>query len=438
MNGFAGGVHPPESKRTAGQSIETAPLPGKVILPLSQHTGSPSKPLVKPKDTVKAGQKIAESSGFISSTLHASISGKITAIDHFISPSGLATEAIVIESDGADEKEAATPRDWRAIEPAEIARIVSESGIVGLGGAAFPTHVKLSPPKDKPIDTVILNGCECEPCLTCDHRVMLESPGGIVEGLAILMKALNVGRGIIAIEDNKPDAARAVAEAAAKSDAAGGIRVATVRTKYPQGAEKQLIKSAVNREVPSGGLPMHAGVSVQNVQTALAVREAVACGKPLYERVLTVTGNVAESRNLRVRLGTPVSEIVAHCGGLREKTAKVVSGGPMMGATLFSLDVPVTKGMSGIVALTESEARAFEPTPCIRCGRCISACPMALSPTVIARWVETKGAESGERVKGLHVMDCIECASCAYECPARIELVSWMKLGKIAARKVKP
>lgn len=432
---FKGGAHPPEHKDTSGLAIETVPLPKKVVLPLSQHIGKPAKAVVKARDPVKTGQRIAEADGAVSANIHASISGKILSIDSFAHPSGMNLEAITIESDGLDERAENIGADIGSLDAAGILERIRQAGIVGMGGAAFPTHVKLAPPKDKKIDTLILNGCECEPYLTCDHRVMLENTSEVVSGARLMLKALGVGSGIIAVEENKSDAAARI-EQELKGD--GSLRVMCLKTKYPQGAEKQLIKSCVGREVSSGKLPMDVGCVVQNVQTAKAVHDAVVLGRPLYERVLTVTGAIHSPKNLRGRTGTLVSEIVALCGGLRDDVKKVINGGPMMGTSLFTLDVPIVKGMSGIVALTAAEVKANEPTPCIRCGKCIEVCAMGLPSTTITRYVESRGAAAAGELLECNVTDCIECGTCAYVCPARIPLLQNLRVAKQIVRPKKP
>lgn len=427
MKTFRQGLHLVEKKELSeDKKIKKISSPPRVILPLSQHTGAPCKPLVKVGDLVEEGQKIADADSFISSPIHASISGKVSSIEKLPHPVGGEGEAIIIEGNGNGRKV------WekgevssRSLEAKEIRKIIREAGIVGLGGAAFPTHVKLSPPENKPIDTIILNGCECEPYLTGDHRLMLERADDCLYGLRLIIKVTGATRGYVGIESNKGDAIALMRE---KLKAKGNIQVVSLKTKYPQGGEKMLIKAILNREVPSGGLPLDVGVVVSNVGTAVAIAEAIKWGKPLLERVVTITGSgVSQPANLWVPLGTPFSCVVEECGGLKENASKVIMGGPMMGLSQYTLDVPVIKGTSGILVLTESEAVARKEEPCIKCARCIDHCPMGLLPTILARLV---GAERWDSLKDYGVMDCIECGCCAYVCPSKIPLVHLMKLGK--------
>lgn len=427
MKTFRQGLHLVEKKELSeDKKIKKISSPPRVILPLSQHTGAPGIPLVKVGDLVEEGQKIADADSFISSPIHASISGKVSSIEKLPHPVGGEGEAIIIEGNGNGRKV------WEkgevssgSLEAKEIRKIIREAGIVGLGGAAFPTHVKLSPPENKPIDTIILNGCECEPYLTGDHRLMLERADDCLYGLRLIIKVTGATRGYVGIESNKGDAIALMRE---KLKAKGNIQVVPLKTKYPQGGEKMLIKAILNREVPSGGLPLDVGVVVSNVGTALAIAEAIKWGKPLLERVVTITGSgVSQPANLWVPLGTPFSCVVEECGGLKENASKVIMGGPMMGLSQYTLDVPVIKGTSGILVLTESEAVAREEEPCIKCARCIDHCPMGLVPTILARLVE---AERWDSLKDYGVMDCIECGCCAYVCPSKIPLVHLMKLGK--------
>ncbi|OGW73897.1 MAG: electron transporter RnfC, partial [Nitrospirae bacterium RIFCSPHIGHO2_02_FULL_40_19] len=343
---FERGIHPEYQKEiTSNKPITSAQLPSRVVIPLSQHTGAPAKPEVNIGDEVKRGQLIGSPAGFVSAPVHASISGKVTAIAEFLHPSGRMISSVVIESDGKDEGISFKEHvDYMSLDVEEIKTIIKNAGIVGLGGAAFPTNVKLSPPKEKPIDMVILNGAECEPYLTADHRLMVEHPREIVEGLKIIMKTLGVNKGYIGIEENKPDALEKMREVVSKES---NIEIRSLEVKYPQGAEKMLIKAIKGREVPSRGLPMDVGVVVQNVGTALAIYEAVKYGKPLIERVVTVTGKgIKEPKNLMVRIGTLISDVVGQCGGFVDGAVKVIVGGPMMGFAQWSLDVPVVKGTS--------------------------------------------------------------------------------------------
>ncbi len=425
---FSGGIHPAENKElTSRKPTVTAATPARAIIPVSQHIGAPSKPLVTIGQEVKKGEKIGESAGFVSVPVHASISGKVSAIGAFPHPFGTNIQSIVIESDGKDEWVPGLVErpDYGKLSAEELKTIVQEAGIVGLGGATFPTHVKLSPPKEKPVDVVILNGAECEPYLTSDHRLMLERPIDIVEGMKILMKVLGVKKGYIGIESNKPDAIEVMKKAAAGSPE---IVVWPMKVKYPQGAEKMLIKATVNRTVPAGGLPMDVGVVVQNVGTAAAIYGAVRHGRPLVERYVTVTGRgVREPKNFLARIGTPFSQLIEEAGGLTEGAAKVISGGPMMGVSQFTLDVPVIKGTSGILVLPKTEVSVRSYGPCIRCARCVDACPMKLQPSMIGLFIE-KGHY--EDAKDYNLMDCFECGSCTFVCPSNRPMVQWVKKAK--------
>jgi electron transport complex protein RnfC len=432
---FAGGVHPHESKEaTASKPISKISSPELVIIPLSQHTGAPSKPLVKPGDEVRMGAKIAEADGFISVPVHASVSGKIKAIGDYPHPLGQRLPAIAIENDGHDEwVDLARWQDLTMSEPQRIREAVKEAGIVGLGGAAFPTHVKLSPPEGKDIDTVILNGAECEPYLTADHRLMLEHAEAIVSGFKVIMRVVGAERGIIGIERNKADAIEVMRETVGGEKT---LEVADLKVKYPQGAEKQLIKAIVGREVPCGGLPMDVGCLVQNVGTSLAIHDAIAKGKPLISRVLTLSGRAAKNPgNFEVRIGTPFGHVISEAGGAAGECGKIVMGGPMMGIAQHTYEVPVIKGTSGIVLLAEDEVRFEEAGPCLRCGRCVDHCPMHLVPNEIARFVEKGRLDVAEQYG---VFDCMECGVCAFVCPSKISHVHLMKYGKaeiLAVRK---
>ncbi len=428
--GFAGGVHPPELKtRTEHKAIEHFPLPGSVIVPLQQHIGAPSEVLVNEGDTVKTCDPVSKPKGFVSVPSHASISGTVKSVTSFPHPLGQTVPSVMIEGDGGDSWNDGVKEDagYENLSADEMRSRIAEAGLVGLGGAAFPTHVKLSPPSEKKMDTALLNGAECEPFLTADHRLMLEHPDEILAGFGIIMKILGVKRGVIGIENNKPDAIDVMRK---KASAVPGIEVIAFKVKYPQGAEKQLIYAATGRAVPPGKLPMDVGCLVSNVGTAKAVYEAVAHRKPLIERIVTVTGAVREPKNLRVRIGTSVRDIIDFCGGFRGEPGKVLVGGPMMGIAQYTLDVPVVKGTSGIVVLPQGEVGIQEPDPCIKCGSCVRVCPMNLMPYMLEALVLNRRWEDAA---GYNIKDCIECGSCSYICPAGRRLVQSIRYGKFRA-----
>ncbi len=437
---FRGGVHPPHSKgRTESQPIEALPLPDKVILPVSQHIGAPAKVAVSKGDVVRRGDLVAENGGFVSASIHASISGTVTAVAENPHPLGKSVIAVEIENDGNDTVTDALPamKNWREAAPSEVVRSIASAGIVGMGGASFPTHVKLSPPPEKHIDTLIINGAECEPYLTADHRLMLERTAEVLTGTLILKKTLSASRVYFAIEDNKPDAVAAVSQLLSR-DEFKSITLAKLRTKYPQGGEKQLINAVTRRQVPSGGLPMDCGCVVQNIGTAYAVYQAITEGVPLYERVVTVTGPLVENpKNLLVRIGTPLRTVLEYCGADLSAAKKVVMGGPMMGLAQSELDAPVIKSTSGILVL-ENEVPAVRAHDCISCGNCVNVCPVRLVPSMLAKYIDKEQHESAEE---WNVLDCIECGSCSFVCPSKINLVHFMKLGKYhvtaARRKAK-
>lgn len=424
-----GGIHPPENKISEKQEIEVLAIPPKVFIPLSQHLGAPAKVQVAKGDTVKAGQLIAKGEAFISANIHSSVSGKVARIDAVTDASGYKRPAVIIDVEGDEwlesiDRSEAIVKDF-SLSQKEIITKINEMGIVGLGGATFPSHVKLMVPDGKKAEVLIINGVECEPYLTSDHRLMMEKGEQIMIGTKILMKGLGVTKAFIGIENNKPDAIQYLTELAARYE---GIEVQALRVKYPQGAEKQLIKALTGREVPSGKLPIEVGAVVNNAGTAFAVYEAIQKNKPLFERVVTLTGkSVKKPSNFLVRIGTPLSELVEAAGGLPEDTGKIIGGGPMMGKAISSLEVPVVKGTSGILIMPETESIRTESMNCIRCAKCITACPMGLEPWLIEKLVIV---EDFTRAEAERVMDCIECGSCQYTCPAGRPLLDYIRVGK--------
>jgi len=432
---FDRGIHPSYHKElTSDGRIERAALPKTVIIPLQQHAGAPCEPLVKKGDAVQEGQKIADVKAFVSAPIHASISGKVKDIDLADHPGGSRALAITIEGDGLmrDWAAEAVPVDIDSISADAVREAIREAGIVGMGGAAFPTSVKLSPPKGKTIDTVILNGCECEPFLTADHRIMIEEADRVVWGLRALMKAVSAPAGLIGIEENKPDAIDALGRAVGSSN---DIRLVILETKYPQGAEKMLIAAAMGRRVPTGKLPLDVGVIVNNVGTAVAIYEAIVLKKPLIERVVTISGNgVAEPKNLRVRIGATFEEVIGQCGGLKtsEGDMEVLNGGPMMGIAQSNLAVPVIKGTSGITVLTARQIKPREYGPCIKCASCVEVCPMGLMPFRLGDYGRLHRTDE---LKAWDVLACIECGCCSYICPAKRPLLQWIRVGKLKIRE---
>jgi len=425
---FPGGTHPEEHKSiTAGKPITEAKASDKVIVPLTQHTGSPAKPIVEKGDRVKIGTKIGELTGFISANVHSPVSGEIEKIDLYLHPGGGEVLSVFIANDGTDKWENSSDRDINSFSAKDIIDIVKEAGIVGLGGAAFPTYVKLSPSRGKSYQTLILNGSECEPYLTCDVRLMIEKPEEILLGGMLIARAIGVGRCVIAIEENKPDAIREMEKLVRNC----GFELAVLKTKYPEGAEKQLIWAITGREVPSEGLPIDVGVCVQNVGTAFAVYEAVRFGKPLIERVVTVTGAVKNPSNFKVRVGTSFKQLIDDAGGYLGEAGKLIAGGPMMGIAQYSDEVPIVKGTTGILIQKKEESIPPLQTPCIRCGRCVDVCPMRLLPTRILAFIEN---DDFSTAKELGVLDCMECGCCEYVCPARRPLVHNFKLAKVRLR----
>lgn len=430
-----GGVHPPENKLASGAAIKELPIPEEVKIPVVQHLGAPAKTLVARNDIVKAGQVIAESGGFVSSNIHSSVSGKVLKVDQLPDASGYKQSMVIIAVEGDEWVDSIDRSDSLITDISatkeEIIATTLKMGIVGLGGATFPTHVKLSIPRGKKAEVLILNGVECEPYLTSDHRLMLEKGEELMVGTKILMKALEVEKAFIGIENNKPDAIEHLAGLASKHK---GIEVVPLKVMYPQGGEKQLIKAVTGREVPSGGLPIDVGAVVHNVGTTYAVYEAVQKNKPLFERVVTVTGKyVKEPANYLVRIGTSINELLEASGGIPENTGKIINGGPMMGKALSSTDVPVTKGTSGIVLIPKEESKRKKIQNCIRCSKCITVCPMGLEPYLLMTLSELSRWDDVEVNKA---MDCIECGSCSYTCPASRPLLDYIRLGKSNVSKI--
>lgn len=429
---FRHGVHPPEMKDgTESRPIERVPFGREYVLPLSQHIGAPSKPVVKAGDRVVRGQVIAEPGGFVSTSLHAPVTGRVTAVEPRLHANGKMMPAIVIEADpySSQKLTPATPPRPEELDNAALVRQVQAAGLVGMGGAAFPSHVKLSLPENRRIEFIVINGCECEPYLTSDDRLMAERPGAVVRGTEIMLRNLGAKRAYIGIEANKPDAIKAL-----RAIVRDPIEVVVVQVKYPQGAEKMLIDAILKLQVPAGGLPLDIGILTNNVATTAAVADWFDRGQPLIERVVTVAGpGIPRPRNLLVPLGTPVSALVEYCGGLTPDTRQVIMGGPMMGMPQKSLDVPVMKGTSGILALNRVFQLSAQEYACIRCGRCLEACPMFLNPTRIAHLA--KFERSADELKGAHALDCFECASCSYVCPSNIPLVQWIRVGKATVRE---
>ena len=429
-----GGVHPPEHKLSSGHAIEELPLPDMVVIPVSQHLGAPAKVLVNRGDQVKIGQLLAQSEGFVSTNIHSSVSGKVLKVDKFMDSSGYRKMAVQIQVEGELWEENIDRTDDlvrnTVLKSEAIRKKILNAGIVGLGGATFPSHVKLMVPKGKTAECLIINGVECEPYLTADHALMLERTDEVFAGIQVLMKGLGVEKAIVGIENNKPDAIQKMKQIAQGSQ----VQVQGLKVKYPQGGEKQLVQALLKREVPSGGLPIDVGVVVFNVGTAFAAYKAVNKNWPLIDRVVTVTGKSLEKpSNFLVRIGTPVSYLVEKAGGLPGDTAKVINGGPMMGKALSTLDVPVVKGSSGILLISESEARRKEVQTCIRCTKCVTVCPMGLEPYLMMSLSEKA---LYERMESEKVMDCIECGSCSYTCPSSRPLLDYIRLGKAEVGKI--
>lgn len=428
-----GGVHPAENKLSAGSPIREAALPKQAVFSLFQHIGAPAKPVVQKGDVVKVGTLLAEAGGFVSAPVYSSVSGKVNKIDAVLDASGTRRMAVIVDVEG-DEWEDSIDRskdlvclsDRPELDSKTIVEKIKNAGIVGLGGATFPCHVKLTPPPGSKAECVIINAVECEPYLTADHRLMLEHPEEILVGVDLIMKAVNVTKGYIGIENNKSDAIKLMTE---KAKQYPNIEVVPLKVKYPQGGEKQLIDAVIGRQVPAPpAIPISVGAVVQNVGTAFAIYEAVMKNKPLIDRIITVTGkSVKNPSNLLARLGTPFQQLIDECGGLPEDTGKIIGGGPMMGKALLSLDVPMTKGSSGLLIMNEKEARRSEPQPCIRCAKCVSACPMGLEPYLLSK---LSAMEEWEAAEKNDIVSCIECGSCQFTCPSKRPLLDMMRVGK--------
>lgn len=424
-----GGIHPPENKLSVNQQIKKIAIPEQVSIPTSQHIGAPAVPCVSKGDQVKVGQLIAKSAGFISTNIHSSVSGTILKIDKVKDINGYSKEAIIIKVEGDEwlenidrSEELVTTFD---IGAQGISAKMLDAGIVGLGGATFPSHIKMTPPPGKIAQTLLINAVECEPYLTSDHQLMMEKGAEIIQGVRLLMTASQVKKAFIGIENNKADAIQHLSQLAKNYQE---IKVVPLKVQYPQGGEKQLIKAVLGREVPSGALPIEVGAVVQNVGTAFAVYEAIAKNKPLIERVVTVAGkSLPQSLNFIARVGTPITKLIEAVGGMPENTGKVISGGPMMGKACSNMDAPFVKGMSGLLMLAKEESFRKEMRPCIRCSKCVCACPMGLEPYLLITCGEKKLVERGHQER---VMDCIECGSCSYTCPSNRPLVDYIRLNK--------
>ena len=423
---------PDRKEATEHKAIRVLPAPPIVVIPMVQHIGAPCGSIVRVGDKVKVGQHLGDAKAFVCAPIHSSVSGEVIAVEERPLVTGAKAISVVIRNDGNDEMIEFEPGDLKKMSPDAIRQKVKAAGIVGMGGAGFPTHIKLNPPKA--VDTVLINGAECEPYLTCDHRLMVEQAEALVGGLLAIMKATGATRGVIGIEKNKPDAIATMQEAIKGQEQ---LSVVILTVKYPQGAEKQLMKAILGKEVPSGCLPADVGCVVQNVHTAIAVHEAVTQGKPLYERVVTVSGGaVVDPRNVLVRIGTPIQTVLDFCGGLLGEPAALISGGPMTGPPVIDRLGPVVKSLSGIVALNQEEAGFDVNLPCIRCSRCLKACPMGLTPNFLGEYSKK---EMYDEAKELRAQDCIECGLCSFVCPSKRALVTWIKKGKagIAAQRAK-
>lgn len=435
MRTFRGGIHPHGQKHaTQNKPIVDLAPPDELVFPLSQHIGAAAIPCVKVGDTVRMGQKIADADGFVSANIHSSVSGTVTAIEKRLHPNGTVAECIVISNDGLDTRADALhlpKRDYRSLSAEELIAAVREAGIVGMGGATFPTHVKLSPPKEAKIDYVIVNGAECEPYLTSDYRAMLETPAEILTGLAVMMRIFSLSVGYIGIEDNKPQAISVMKQAAADF-ADADIRIVPLKTKYPQGSEKQLIQAITGRKLKPGTLPWQSGCIVSNIDTVASIARAVVWHRPLMQRIVTLGGDILNNPvNYRVRIGTPFSYLIEQSGGLSAPPAKILMGGPMMGTAVPNSDVPVIKGTSGILVFGETLAHLDTEQPCLHCAKCLYVCPMNLQPNLLDKFSRK---DNFEKLTDLHISDCLECGSCAYVCPSKRRQVQQIKVAKTKMR----
>ena len=428
-----GGIHPAENKLSAASPIREAALPKQAVFSMFQHIGAPAKPIVKKGDEVKVGTLLAEAGGFVSAPIYSSVSGKVSKVDVALDASGTRRMAVYVDVEGDEWEEnidcsstLVKLSNRPELDSKTIVEKIKNAGIVGMGGATFPCHVKLSPPPGSKAECVIINAVECEPYLTADHRLMLEHPEEILVGLQLIMKAVDVKKGYIGIENNKPDAIALMTEKAKDYE---GIEIVPLKVKYPQGGEKQLIDAVIGRQVPAPpAIPINVGAVVQNVGTAFAIYQAVMKNKPLIDRIITVTGkSLQQPSNLLARLGTPFQQLIDECGGLPEDTGKIIGGGPMMGKALLSLDIPMTKGSSGLLIMNEKETRRSMPQPCIRCAKCVNVCAMGLEPYLLSKMCAMEDWEGAEK-NG--IVSCIECGSCQYTCPSNRPLLDMVRVGK--------
>ena len=432
---FKHGVHPPENKDiTSGIASRRFPFPAEIILPLSQHIGTPAEALVSPGDRVERGDVIAKAVGFISSAVHATAAGTVKSIELWPHPSGAMVPSIRIDVD-PNSTQMRRPRSvprWQDVKEEDLSKEIARAGIVGLGGAAFPSHVKMTPPKDQPVDLLLINACECEPYLTSDHRTMLERPDDVYTGIRIALKALGITRAVIGIEANKPDAIE-IMRKTLPDDL--DVTIQPLQVKYPQGAEKMLIKAVTGKEVPSGALPSAVGAMVQNVATAANVAAAFETGQPLIERIITVTGRgIKKPGNWVIPFGTKLRDVIEHCGGLTDDAAEIVFGGPMMGLGQANLDVPILKATGGILVLSKDECKRQDIMPCIRCGKCLEACPVFLNPQLMGQLAKAERYE--ELAEEAHLADCMLCGSCSFVCPSNIPLSQMFTASRIQMKRL--